>query len=303
MLRFPNPFPINEYVPPDQPIPDPAHSFYREQYQINDGAMDQFVAWSDAGGLTMGYYDMRQSKLWARAQRFTLADRFFHAGFGGSLLNHFMLVCACVPYWPNPPRDLIVAPIADDAAYLDDNAVLPDDVQPFNYFADVGGNATAREEHLKDKTDFISALQDGTLPPSRGSSPLEWPTSIPGTACSRPAMNTSIGSCTRSRRAPSGRGPWSSSPTTRTVVSGTTWRHHVAPPIVDEWGPGTRIPALIISPFARRGLVDHTTYDTPSILRFIEWRWNLEPLGSRDAAANSFDEALDFSMATEMGRR
>ena len=53
------------------------------------------------------------------------------------------------------------------------------------------------------------------------------------------------------------------------------WWDHVAPPKADRWGPGTRIPALIISPYARMGTVDHTQYDTTSILRFITNRWKL----------------------------
>ncbi len=47
------------------------------------------------------------------------------------------------------------------------------------------------------------------------------------------------------------------------------WWDHVAPPKGDRFGPGTRIPALVISPFARKGTVDHTIYDTASILRLI----------------------------------
>jgi acid phosphatase len=50
---------------------------------------------------------------------------------------------------------------------------------------------------------------------------------------------------------------------------------HVAPPKADRWGPGMRIPAIIISPFAKRGTVDHTLYDTGSILRFITRRFDL----------------------------
>ena len=56
------------------------------------------------------------------------------------------------------------------------------------------------------------------------------------------------------------------------------WWDHVAPPKADRWGPGTRIPALIISPYAKKGVVDHTQYDTTSILRFITNRWNLPTL-------------------------
>jgi phospholipase C len=50
---------------------------------------------------------------------------------------------------------------------------------------------------------------------------------------------------------------------------------HVAPPKADRWGPGSRIPAIIVSPFARKGYVDHTQYDTTSILKFITRRFDL----------------------------
>ena len=59
---------------------------------------------------------------------------------------------------------------------------------------------------------------------------------------------------------------------------------HVAPPVIDRWGPGSRVPAMLISPFARKGYVDHSTYETVSILRFLEERFELSPLTDRDAA-------------------
>ena len=68
--------------------------------------------------------------------------------------------------------------------------------------------------------------------------------------------------------------------------NGGIW-DHVTPPKGDRWGPGTRIPAIIVSPYAKRGNVDHTPYDTNSILRFIIHRFdlpNLEGIKSRDAA-------------------
>jgi phospholipase C len=71
---------------------------------------------------------------------------------------------------------------------------------------------------------------------------------------------------------------------------------HVAPPHIDKWGPGIRVPAIIISPFAKKGLVDHTQYETLSILKFIEKRWSLPALGTRDAAANDLTNALDFTL-------
>ncbi len=56
------------------------------------------------------------------------------------------------------------------------------------------------------------------------------------------------------------------------------WWDHVAPPKGDRWGPGTRIPAVIVSPHAKKGVVDHTIYDTGSIARFITRRFGLEKL-------------------------
>jgi len=79
---------------------------------------------------------------------------------------------------------------------------------------------------------------------------------------------------------------------------------HVAPPMapLTEQDPiigndgrlGFRVPCLMMSPLARRGFVSHQQYDHTSILRFIEWRWGLEPLTVRDQTANNIGEALDF---------
>jgi len=58
---------------------------------------------------------------------------------------------------------------------------------------------------------------------------------------------------------------------------------------------GFRTPLFVISPFARAGHVAHTVYDHTSILKMVEARWNLAPLGARDAAANNLADALDFT--------
>ncbi len=72
---------------------------------------------------------------------------------------------------------------------------------------------------------------------------------------------------------------------------------HVPPPNVDRWGDGTRVPTIVISPFAKRHYVDPTTYDTTSILAFIEKRFGLQPLSYRDAAAAPLLNAFDFKLA------
>jgi phospholipase C len=61
----------------------------------------------------------------------------------------------------------------------------------------------------------------------------------------------------------------------------------------DIWGPGTRIPALVISPYVRgwHG-VDHTQHDTTSILATIEHRFGLAPVGSRDGEVADLSAVL-----------
>jgi phospholipase C len=75
--------------------------------------------------------------------------------------------------------------------------------------------------------------------------------------------------------------------------NGGMW-DHVAPPKGDRWGPGTRVPAILVSPFAKRGFVDHTVMDTTAIAKLIETRFGLQPLGSRDATSPDMTQAFDF---------
>jgi acid phosphatase len=78
------------------------HRFYENQMQINGGANNMFAAWADSGGMTMGYFTPNPVKdlpLWNWAHRYVLADNFFQGAFGGSFLNHFYLICSCVPQY------------------------------------------------------------------------------------------------------------------------------------------------------------------------------------------------------------
>ena len=71
------------------------------------------------------------------------------------------------------------------------------------------------------------------------------------------------------------------------------WFDHV-PPAAGS-GYGFRVPALLVSPYARRGCVDSTQLDTTSIPGFIERNWRLAPLAARDARARGLERAFDFS--------
>ncbi len=70
---------------------------------------------------------------------------------------------------------------------------------------------------------------------------------------------------------------------------------HVAPPDLDTFGLGPRVPLLVISPYARKGYISPTRYEFSSVLKFIEERFSLPPLGTRDANANDITDSFNFS--------
>ncbi|XZF16242.1 alkaline phosphatase family protein [Chitinophagaceae bacterium MMS25-I14] len=162
--------------------------------------------------------------------------------------------------------------------------------QPFAFFANYADGTQAKKDHLKDETDFITAAQNGTLPSVSFVKPLGVNNEHPGYATVTAGENHTIQLINDVLNGPNGKDA--------VIVvtydeNGGFW-DHVAPPTIDKWGPGTRVPAIIISPFAKQGYVDHTQYETVSILSFIEKRWNLKPLTDRDKNANPLSNAFNF---------
>jgi acid phosphatase len=156
--------------------------------------------------------------------------------------------------------------------------------QPFNYYArfDPMAHPEQRAEHLKDYDDLLADLAAGRLPAVTYYKPQGNLNQHAGYA-SVAEGDAHLASLVAKLRA----GPqWSHMLIVITYDEfGGAW-DHVAPPQGDLLGPGARIPALIISPFAKRGIVDHTQYDTESILRLITRRFDLEVLpgiANRDA--------------------
>jgi phospholipase C len=69
---------------------------------------------------------------------------------------------------------------------------------------------------------------------------------------------------------------------------------NVAPTITHYGGRGFRVPALIISPYARAGYISPTNYEFGSILRYIEDNWNLGSLGTTDQTSTSILNCFDY---------
>jgi phospholipase C len=87
---------------------------------------------------------------------------------------------------------------------------------------------------------------------------------------------------------------WSNSIVIVTFDENGGYWDHVPPPKIDRWGPSTRVPTVIISPFAKKGFIDHTIYDSTAILKLIELRFGLECLGDRDKKSKDLTNAFDF---------
>ena len=166
--------------------------------------------------------------------------------------------------------------------------------QPFAYFASFADGTKAKAEHLLDEKKFIAAAKAGTLPSVSFIKPLGINNEHPGYSDVALGENHAVELINDVLNGPNGKDAL-------IIVTydenGGFW-DHVAPPVIDKkWGPGTRVPAILAGPFVKRGYVDHTQYETVSILTLIEKRWNLAPLASRDRDALPLQNAFDFSQA------
>jgi acid phosphatase len=173
--------------------------------------------------------------------------------------------------------------------------------QPFNYFANYAPGTAARAQHLRDEAEFIQAADASTsscgLKPVSFIKPEGDENEHPGYASETQGGDHLVnliksvenGACAKN---------------TMVIVTydefGGQW-DHVSPPGQggapgphDQWGPGTRIPALIVAPQLRGDfVVDHTTYDTTSILTTIEQRFGAAPVATRDAQVNSLGNVFE----------
>jgi phospholipase C len=150
--------------------------------------------------------------------------------------------------------------------------------QPFNYYANYAPGTPARTEHLRDAglggAALIQAIDAGTLPAVTFYKPQGSQNEHAGYANVTDGDQHIADVISHLEQSPQ----WANMVVVVTWDENGGWWDHVAPPKGDRWGPGTRVPALIVSPFAKRNFVDHTQYDTASALRLITSVFNLPQL-------------------------
>jgi acid phosphatase len=166
---------------------------------------------------------------------------------------------------------------------------------PFNYFANLDPvtHAADRAAHLSDYNNLVDDATRGTLPAVAFYKPEGVYNQHEGYANLANGDAKIADLVTKLQASPQ----WNNMVVVITYDEfGGVW-DHVSPPKGDLLGPGTRIPALIISPIAKKGTVDHTQYDTASVLRLITRRFGLDTL----PGLTTRDNALKASGAQPMG--
>ncbi|TMH18504.1 MAG: acid phosphatase, partial [Betaproteobacteria bacterium] len=167
--------------------------------------------------------------------------------------------------------------------------------QPFNYQARFAPGTPDRAAHLKDGEDLLRDIDQGSLPAVTFYKPVGHLTEHPSYTdliSGDAHIDEVLG---RLRRSPQ----WDGMVVIVTYDENGGFWDHVPPPrgpgSGDRFGPGSRIATVIVSPFARQGFVDKTSYDTTSILKFITRRFALEPLPGVRPQMGDLTSAFDFS--------
>lgn len=300
-------------------ITDLGHTAGTFKAQYAEGAMNGFVSVFARQGLanadqSMGYYDDRDIPYyWNVADNYVLFDNFFTSGKGGSVQNHMYWVTG-QPGVAEPARDSVPPDGWDMRTIFD--ALEEQGISWKFYVQNYDPTITLRNKgngdkaaqvvwvpllnfprylddpelmaHIVDLEEFHTDLANGTLPAVSYIVPSGASEHPPGSIAAGEAfVRTLLNSLKRSTS-------WSSSAFIWSYDDWGGWYDHVPPPQVDDFGYGFRAPALLVSPYAKRGYVDSTLLDFTSVLTFIEHNWGLEPLAQRDAAANTFLDAFDF---------
>ena len=283
--------------------PDPDHSYAGGRTELNGGACDGWLRAGENDEYAIGYYTKKDLDFFGNAApRWTSCDRYFAAIMAETFPNRIYQHAAQTDRLTNT-TDLSVLPTIWDElaeAGLDGRY----------YFSDVPVLALWGTKYLSIANPIGSFFADaaaGTLPNVAFVDPRFIDEASGTSGDDHPHADIRNGEVFLNAiyQAVTTSPAW---PRTALVFNYDEWGgffEHVPPPTApipaaDQAAGnadgllGFRVPCMIVSPFAPRERVSHVPFDHTSVLRMIEWRWNLPPLTVRDATANNLAEALDF---------
>jgi phospholipase C len=255
---------------------------------------------------TLSYYDYREiPNYWEYARCFTLCDNFFSSLSGPSGPNHLYTVAAQSGGLVNNPGYGL---IGERGVYA------------FPTMAEALQNAKVSWKYYDEQPDPKANTLFNPLPGfvSFEENPELMKHLVPLTELSRdlagdgfPEVSWIIPEVKHSEHPPAdiGAGMWHVTEIVNEIMKSRHWGDtaiivvwddyggfydHVAPPKLDAYGLGPRVPALVISPYAKKGFVNHSQFDATSPLKLFETRFALEPLTERDRNANDMLDCFDF---------
>ena len=288
--------------------------------QYNRGKMNGFVAAFNKqgrnGAVAMGYYDRGAVPFyWNAARRYVLFDRFFSSTLYGIRSNRSYWVSAApapggtggIPsggYGKQPTIfDRLQAAGVSWKFYVERyqpgqtyQTASPTNLETqtsrvplVDYFRFT--HDPALQQHIVPLAQYYKDLTDGTLPAVSyiASSARDDERSAASIPAGQRLVSNMVTQLMESRY-------WDSSALLLSYDGSSGWFDQVQPPRAGRDTFGFRVPALLISAYARQGQVNHTVLDYTSALRFIEQNWQLPPLTSRDAHANSLASAFNFTI-------
>ncbi len=320
---------------PDRVPHDIAHSWRAALTAIDGGKMDGFDRISGGGPPDfLAYTQLTEADIpqyFAYARQFVLADRMFSSLTGPSFPNHLYTVGAQSGGAINNPssRDVWGCDATPDArvVVLDDNGrrtlqfpcfefptladrlqaarvtwryYAPGKGQPGYQFSALDAIAQIRltplwEAHVVPVSQFVEDAAQGKLPavswlvpPGEVSEHPKFSSTCQGEQWTVQQLNAVM------------QGPhWGSTVVLLTWDDFGGFYDHVPPPQADAFGFGPRVPLLVISPYAKPGYIAHTVYEFSSLLKFVERRYGLAPLTTRDREANDLLDSFDFEQAPQ----
>lgn len=322
-------------VTPDVMPRDLGHTWSSATLAIDHGRMDGFDLINDGGSCTVNgdYLCMTEHvqqdipNYFSYASVFTLADHMFSSLSGPSFPNHLYSIAAQsggvvdIPLPLNSPWGCDAAPgttvpVIDSGGNLTyqfpcfDFETLADLLQnagitSWEGYADHGNpfNSYDAINHIRNSSYWSSNFAPSTqfIPDALNTSGNPFPAVswllAPGSQDEHPVWSTCVGeNWTVNQINAVMQGPyWDSTVIFLAWDDFGGFYDQVTPPVLDQYGLGARVPLAIISPYALAGYISHTTYEFSSFLKFVEDRYGLGALTSRDANANDMTDSFDFT--------
>ena len=314
-----------------QRIPDLPHCWLCAKASYDHGKMDGFNQSDPADQYAYTQlWKEDEPNYWAWASHYVLADHFFSAERGPSYANHlFMISGQSAGAHDNPSRAKVRNSLTwgcDSPPQEKVRVVTPDGVKwvppcfdiptiqdrldeggvPWSYYAATSTQAgyiwsafssiepvfkgPAWGEHVLPVDQVTRDVGAGSLAPVTFITPRFQLSGHPGSNFCY-AENWATKVIDTIMRSPD----WDSTAIFMTWDEWGGFYDHVPPPTIDGFGLGFRVPMILLSPYARQGVVDHKTGEFDSMLRFVEDNWGLDPLTARDAHAPTLLHDFDFS--------